>query len=181
MTNEQKIEALLFWKGEPMSIEKISTTLNLNKDEVLSSLTNLEKGLVGRGITLVKKDEEVMLGTIKDASEMIEAITKEELSRDLGKAALETLAIVLYEGPVSRATIDYIRGVNSSFILRNLSIRGLVEKINNPNDARSYLYRPSFDLLTFLGLESVENLPDFETIKTKINSFMSSGEDKPKE
>lgn len=174
MTNEQKLETLLFWKGEPMSLDKISKILDIPKNDVEVALENLKNSLGGRGVTLVQKEDEVMLGTIPEASSMIEEITKEELSRDLGKAALETLAIVLYEGPVSRATIDYVRGVNSSFILRNLSIRGLVERVQNPNDARAYLYKPTFQLLSFLGISNISELPNFEEAKVKIAEFMSA-------
>ena len=83
----------------------------------------LEQDLKGRGLSLVRTDDEVMLGTAKEFSGLIEDLAKEELSRDLGKAGLETLSIVLYLGPITRADIDYIRGVNSQFILRALLIR----------------------------------------------------------
>jgi len=95
----------------------------------LAALKNLETSLSDRGIVLVTKEDEVTLGTAKDTSELIEKLTKDELVRDLGKAGLETLSIIIYQGPISRAEIDYIRGVQSNFILRNLMIRGLVEKI----------------------------------------------------
>ena len=117
------------------------------------------------------------LTTITEASELIKQITKEELTKDLGKAALETLAIVLYQGPISRADIDYIRGVNSSFILRNLMIRGLIERMNNPNDPRGYLYRPTFELLSHLGITSVKELPEFDTVQENLTDFMRKNEE----
>ena len=103
---------------------------------------------------------------------MIEELCKEELSRDLGKAGLETLSIVLYRGPITRSGIDYIRGVNSTFILRNLLIRGLVEKIPNPNDQRSFLYRATFDLLSHLGIPRVEDLPEYGNTNESIEKFI---------
>ena len=69
-----------------------------------------------------------MLGTAPQMSATVETLTKEELMKDLGKAGLETISIILYKGPISRAEIDYIRGVQSNFILRNLLVRGLIEK-----------------------------------------------------
>lgn len=86
--------------------------------------------------------ESVMLATAPEASALIQGIVKEELSRDMGKAASETLAIVLYLGSIARSRIDWIRGVNSTFILRNLMIRGLVERITNPSDERSFYIVP---------------------------------------
>ena len=124
-----------------------------------------------RGLTLIQTDTEVMLGTAKEFSPLIEQLTKEELSRDLGKAGLETLSIVLYQGPISRADIDYIRGVNSQFILRNLLIRGLVERIDNPKDARSFLYKTTLDLLAHLGISKVEDLPEYEKVRSDIDAF----------
>lgn len=171
MELDAKIEAILFFKAEPMSIDKLVELLNCSQEELTESITKLQEKLTGRGLILVKKDNSIMLGTNPEASQLIENITKEELSKDLGKAGLETLAIIIYEGPISRASIDYIRGVNSSFILRNLMIRGLIEKINNEKDNRSFLYRPTFDLLQNLGIEKIEDLPEFEEVKKKLEIF----------
>jgi len=173
MTNAQKIEAILFWKAEPISFRKLSSLLNINNDELRAGILDLEKLLSGRGVTLIQTDEEVMLGTAKELSPLIEQLTKDELSRDLGKAGLETLSIVLYQGPISRADIDFIRGVNSQFILRALMIRGLVERIDNPKDARSFLYKPTLQLYAFMGITKSSDLPDFEQVQKDIESFKS--------
>ena len=87
---------------------------------------------------------------------------------------METLSIILYQGPISRSDIDYIRGVNSQFILRNLLIRGLIERIDNPNDARSFLYKVSINLLANLGINKIEELPEYEQVKKDIDLFKSS-------
>ncbi len=165
------IEAVLFWKAEPVAIADLAKQLEQSEEQVRTALVFLRGKLEGRGVMLVEKDGEVLLGTHPEAATLIERLTKEELSRDLGKAALETLTIVLYKGPVARAEIDYIRGVNSSFILRTLQVRGLVEKIINPADSRSYLYRPTFELLQHLGLSKVEDLPEFGSLVDEINQF----------
>ena len=86
----------------------------------------------------------------------------------MSKASLETLSIVLYKNGVTRALIDYIRGVNSSFTLRALLIRGLIEKIPDPKDNRRYIYKPTFDLLSFMGINKIEELPDYDTIIENI-------------
>jgi segregation and condensation protein B len=128
----------------------------------------LRERLQARGVQVLEKDGEVMLGTHPEASAIIEQLTKEELNRDLGKAGLETLTIVLYKGPITRAELDYIRGVNSSFILRHLTVRGLVDKVVNPADSRSFLYQPSFEVLQHLGITKKEELPDYEAAMTKL-------------
>ncbi len=171
MTLSSQLEAILFWKAEPVSIKKLIEWSGADKSAVKSALNELETGLQGRGLSLVRTDDEVMLATAREASELIEKLTKEELSRDLGKAGLETLSIVLYQGPISRADIDYIRGVNSQFILRNLLIRGLVERVENPADARSFLYKTTLDLLAHLGISKIEELPEYEQVRKDIEVF----------
>ncbi len=166
-----QLEALLFWKGEPMRRKKILEALDCSGAELETAISALEKKLEGRGVTLQSKDDEITLGTAKEMSAIIEKLTREELSRDLGKAGLETLAIILYKGPISRRDIDYIRGVNSTFIIRNLLVRGLVEKVQSKTDERVFLYKTTFDLLSFLGLKSEHDLPEFEAVKGEIQAF----------
>lgn len=177
MNTAAKLEAILFWKAEPVSIKKLGALLDVGTDEVTKGLEELEKGLQGRGLTLVRTDGEVMLGTAKEASELIEQLTKEELSRDLGKAGIETLSIILYQGPISRADIDYIRGVNSQFIIRNLLVRGLIERIENPNDSRSFLYKTTLQLLAHLGISKIEDLPEYEKVRKDIEAITSAKPD----
>ena len=171
MTLDARIESILFFKGESISREKLAATVGATISDTNAALTILEEKLVGRGLTLIYKEDEVMLGTSPEASDIIEKITKEELMRDLGKAGLETLSIILYRGPVSRREIDYIRGVNSNFILRNLMIRGLVEKVQNESDQRQFLYKPTFELLQYLGVQKLENLPEFSAVRTEIENY----------
>jgi segregation and condensation protein B len=165
---ETKIEAILFWKGEPMQIKKLAELLKVEKEEITQAVNNLKNSLLTRGIVLMENDGEVTLGTAPELSSLIEHLQKEELSKDLSKASLETLSIILYKNGAGRALIDYIRGVNSSFTLRALSIRGLIEKTTDPKDNRRYVYKPSFDLLSFMGVTKVEELPDYAEVNKGI-------------
>lgn len=168
---EQKIEAILFWRAEPITKKELGKILSVTEPDLDTALSNLETTLANRGIVLQRKDDEVTLVTSTVAASLIETLTREELSRDLGKAGLETLTIILYRGPITRRGIDYIRGVNSTFIIRNLLIRGLVEKIQNPNDLRGFLYRATFELLSHLGIKAVTELPEYQTIQEEIKAF----------
>src|SRR5688572_8852019 len=151
MDLESKIEAVLFFKGEPVSRKRLAEILKVDQSDLNDAIAGLQANLRGRGIVLQEKDNEVTLGTAPELTDLIENLQKEELNRDLSKASLETLSIILYKDGASRAEIDYIRGVNSSFTLRALSVRGLVERIVDPSDSRRYLYKPSFETLSFLG------------------------------
>lgn len=164
------IEAILFFKGEPVTLGRLSEITGKGKEDVEKALQELEKGLAERGVVLMRKGDEVMLGTRSEASPVIERLIKEELHRDLGRAGLETLSIILYLGPVPRSEIDYIRGVNSSFIIRNLLIRGLVERTENPNDKRSFIYKPTFELLSYLGIKKAEDLPEYAALREELSS-----------
>jgi len=169
MILESQIEAILFYKNEPLEIKKLSKLVERSEGEVKEALKNLAGLLEGRGICLIMTDTEVSLATAPAMKDIIEKIAKDEMSREIGKAGLETLAIILYNGPISRREIDYIRGVNSSFILRNLCMRGLIEKESDPKDQRILRYKKSLSLLAHLGLKTVEELPEFEMFKKKID------------
>lgn len=180
MNLETKLEAILFWKGEPISIKRLEDILKVSKTDIEQAVSNLKASLLNRGIVLIEKESEITLGTAPELASLIENLQKEELNKELSKASLETLSIVLYKNGASRSEIDYIRGVNSSFTLRALSIRGLVEKIIDSRDSRRYIYKPSLELLSFLGLKSIEELPDYSEVSNSINIAAKNLEDEIK-
>jgi segregation and condensation protein B len=173
MELESKIEGLLFYKGENVTRKKLAELLQVTPEEIEKGLERLEQSLLNRGLVLVQKDDEVMLGVAKELSPLIETIRKDEIGKELSKASLETLSIVLYKNGVARSEIDYIRGVNSSFILRNLLIRGLVEKITDPEDSRRIIYRPTFDTLSFMGITSVDKLPHYSHVRSELEEAIT--------
>lgn len=177
LRTEQQIEALLFYKGEPMSIKELANLLDYSENEVQESAQKLGESLKTRGVRLIVSEEMLELRTATDESVLIENMRKKELSRDLGKAGSEVLAIILYKGPVTRSEIDYIRGVNSTFILRNLLIRGLIEKVTNPKNSRSYIYRTTTELLSFLGVTSVLDLPEYQKVQSELKRFEKENKD----
>lgn len=161
--SRKKLAEVLSAQGGSASGGKVGET------EINVALENLKENLKQRGIVLIEREGEIMLGTAPELSDMIENLQKEELNKDLSKASLETLSIVLYKNGASRSEIDYIRGVNSSFTLRALSIRGLVEKVTDPKDNRRYIYKPSFELLSYMGVKSVQELPDYTEVSSSID------------
>lgn len=163
------IEALLFVLGEPVSMKRLMNLSRASPDDIQKALDELEQALGETGIRLVFGDGTVGLVTAPETSTIVSEVMKEEFSGDLSKAALETLSIVMYKGPLSRPDIDYVRGVNSTFTLRNLLVRGLVERVPNPADARSYLYKPSIDLLKYFGVSRLEELPAYKEFRENMN------------
>ena len=171
--NAQLIEAFLFWKGEPVTMRELAKSLKLDIQHIDTVLDYLGSQDVcqDKGIVVVRFEDKVTLGTHPNVGKTIEELTKEELSRDLGKSALETLAIILYQGPVKRSQIDYIRGVNSQFILRNLLVRGLIDRSTDPTDERSFVYSPSLELLSHLGVGHVKDLPEYEQVLESLKAL----------
>ena len=181
MDLEKKIEAILFWKGEPISVNKLADIFKVSKDEIAGAVSELSLKLADRGIVLMVREGELTLGTNPEVSDLIENLQKEELNKELSKASLETLSIVLYKNGVTRAEIDYVRGVNSSFTLRMLSIRGLIEKTLDPKDNRRYIYKPTFELLSYMGVKNVEELPDYTETNQNLSEAGIKMEEEMKE
>jgi segregation and condensation protein B len=176
ITLQAQLESLLFWKGEPTSLAELAKLTGASTEECVEALRALQAILhdAQRGIVLVSNNTEYELVTAPAMSQKIAELTKEELTKDLSKAALETLSIVLYRGPIRRSELDYIRGVNSQSILRILSIRGLITRTSDPKDERAFTYEPSLELLKMLGIESKESLPDFGDVTNDIEGFIAS-------
>lgn len=167
-----QIEALLFFKGEAVTTGFLAKALDISDDEVRAAIAILEQKLFGRGIILMQSGDDIELRTTPAMGQVIETLLKEELNKDLGKAGLETLATVLYRGPISRSEINYLRGVNSNYILRALLVRGLIEKVDQ--GGRSTVYLPTFELLSYMGVAKVEDLPGYEETTKAVEEFKQS-------
>lgn len=168
---EQKIEAVLFYENEPVEIKRLCKILDSDQKAVKGALASLAKNLEGRGICLINNGDKVSLATSLETQNLIENLEKERMSREIGKAGLETLAIILYNGPVSRREIDFVRGVNSTYVLRSLSMRGLIERELKEEGEKSYKYKASLPLLAHLGIKSLDELPEFVNLNRKLTDI----------
>lgn len=168
-----RIEGLLFASGEPMSVNKIMEILACSVLEVESSIKELleEYSLTNRCFDIIKKGSEgtvnYQIVTNKNISLDIQKLNNTVLEGDLTKSALETLCVVMYRGPLNRSEIDEVRGANSSYILRSLVLRGLVNRFVNPKRKNEFLYEASFDILKHLGINDLSTLPDYD----KLHNF----------
>ncbi len=171
---ESQIESVLLFRNEPVTVGELTKLLGASAAEVKVALNNLQDFYQERGIVVVSTGEEFGLGTHPENSPLIERLQKDDFSRELGRAGLETLAVVLYRGPVSRREIDQIRGVNSGFILRTLLIRGLVERTDSVSGERSFSYQPTLKLFQHLGLRKKEELPEFAQAWQKLEEFVKT-------
>lgn len=169
-----QLEAVLFASGEPLTKVRLAKLFDTSAESVQEALDALRTMLDGRGLSLVETDGEVELRTSSEASDAIKRLRESELSRDLGKASLETLALILYKGSATRGEIDWVRGVNSAAAVRALSLRGLVERYDDPDDKRRARYRATVGALSHLGVEKREQLPRY----TELSEMLSTEEKK---
>jgi|CXWL01.1.fsa_nt_gi segregation and condensation protein B len=172
-TIENLIEAALFFKGGTMSLKELAAAVNVTVEEADTYVKSLAMSLEGRGLRVVYENGHVALGTAPSAHEMIEKMRREELDGPLGKAGLETLAIVMFKGPLSRSDIEYVRGVNSTTTLRTLLIRGLIERAENPKDKRSFIYQATAELPAYFGISTLSELPAYEETRNKIDAMFA--------
>ncbi len=166
------LEALLFIFGEPLDSKKIADTLKTDEEKVKIAAKELSRRLSDEdgGIVLVENGNKYMLATKPQYSALVEKFITDDLKEDISPASLETLSIIAYFGPATRAQIDYLRGVNSSYILRNLLIRGL---INRKSKGNAFEYEISFDFLKFMGIDNVEKMPQYEEYQKLKEQYFS--------
>jgi len=160
------IESALFVKGEPIKISQLAKIVRVKKSEIIESVQKLVRKYKQNdsGLIIIKKNDKVQLATKPENAKYINQIIKKDLQNSLSRTALEVLAIIAYRSPISRLDIEAIRGVNSSFTLRNLLMRGLIIRETNSKDQRGYLYEISFEFLKKMGITSIKKLPNYEKL-----------------
>ena len=162
-SNTQLIHALLFTSGETWRFSELAETLQLSKSDVNSAVSELADALKDTAIITLIHEESITLVTKPELKEELQKLEKEELAKEFSKGAIETLALIAYKGPIGKSDIDYIRGVNSQFMLRNLVLRGMIEK---QIGGKGYII--TADALRFLGVTAVDQLPQFKEFFTEI-------------
>lgn len=154
------IESILFVAGEPVSVERLSSVLGVEPERVEAALAALAEGCTSRGVRLQRHGERVQLVTAPEAATVVERFLGAEPDNHLSQAAIETLAVIAYRQPITRAQIEAVRGVNCDGVLRTLLNRGLIEEVGRLEQAgRPILYGTTFAFLQHFGLNSLSDLP----------------------
>ena len=160
------VEGLLFLSGEDgLTISEISTIIEKNEDEVKSIIKELYNDYESsdRGIMIEYLGDHYKLTTKKEHKEYYKKLSIDDDNAPLSSSALEVLAIIAYNAPITRIDIDNIRGVNSSYVVRKLLIKGLIEDVGKseaPGRPKLYNITPRF--LDYFGLGSIDELPKLE-------------------
>lgn len=159
---ESTIEAILFASGEPVEAERIALAIGIEKDEVLAAAKELgdEYGFNQRGIRLVRTEERLQLVSAPEYADTVVKTLERRKPPKLSQPALEVLAICAYFQPVTRAYVEQVRGVDSSYTMGILLEKGLIEscgKLDVPG--RPAIYRTTDLFLRTMGITELSELP----------------------
>lgn len=181
---QRYIKAYLFWAAEPIQkpvlqkhIEQYMVSLGewagedfatIFEQAIVAMKQRLLESAEKHGSTvLVVTDNTLELRLAPQVAGLISQVEKDTETRDIGKAGMETLAIILYENGATKRRIEYIRGINAQFTLRNLLTRGLIAK-SEKNGERGVIYIPTTETLAFLGITSIDQLPNYGELVSRL-------------
>jgi segregation and condensation protein B len=162
------LESILFVSNKPLKTKALAKILEQPENEVQEALNILEAEKKETGVVVINNNGEYQLATNALNSTAVKNFLNAELREKLTDATVEVLAIISYRQPISKAEIEAIRGVNSQYSLRHLLMRGLIEKVSNPQDQRSFLYQTTTEFLQHLGISTTKDLPEFEKLVSQI-------------
>jgi segregation and condensation protein B len=155
-----QLEAMLFVAAEPVTTSQLAAALDVSNSVVERGLNELNASLASRGLRLQRHAGRVQLTTAPELAELIERFLGLEATSHLSRAALETLAIIAYQQPVTRPQIDAIRGVNSDSMMKSLLNKGLIlESGRADGPGRPILYSTTPEFLQHFGLNSILEMP----------------------
>ena len=160
------LQSLLLISAKPLSLSGLQKTVGMTDDEFKQAIVVLQEtfNTDSSGIHLIVHEGKAQFASHPDEADVVKTFFKQEMVGELSRPSLETLTIIAYRGPMTKPEIEQIRGVNCSMILRNLLMRGL---INEKEDRQRLqpVYTVSVDFIRHLGLDSIEQLPDFAALR----------------
>ena len=167
------LEGLLFVVGEDgLTLEQIEDILEINEEDAKNLIMELKKDYEdeSRGLRIDFLGNRFKITTKFEHKEYYQKLIENPETNFLSQAALETLAIIAYNEPLTRIQIDNIRGVNSSQIVRKLVAKGFVKEVGRSElPGRPILYETTSEFLDYFGLSSIEDLPNIDDILNSVN------------
>lgn len=168
MQLKDQIESILFVSSKPLSLKQLIKFLQAPEENIRAALDELANDRKNSGIVVLEASGYLQLATHSENTDLVKNFLNSDLREKLTDATIEVLSIIAYRQPISKSEIEAIRGVNSQYSVRQLLMRGLIEKVNNPNDARGNLYQVTTEFLQQLGIQSIADLPDFQKLTEHI-------------
>ncbi|MBI3957133.1 MAG: SMC-Scp complex subunit ScpB [Candidatus Kerfeldbacteria bacterium] len=169
-TIDSHVESILFVSGRPLTVKKLAELTGHSAAEVHDALDRLIKKhqAVPGGVQINRIGQSYQMATTPASAKIVQTFLEEEEKKELTKPSLEALTIIAYRGPITKAELELIRGVNCSLILRNLLIRGLIESFEDAA-AMTTRYQVTFDFLHYLGIRETRELPDYDKLNSDEN------------
>ncbi len=162
------ILGILFYEADSLSVGELSDILGEKPEDIRQALSTLKEEYSGeRSIIMLNQGESYQLVLSGPARDILLSRDIKEREGELSRAALETLSCIIYLGSATKSQIDYIRGVQSSYMLRSLSSRGLIAR--SGRSGRDTVYVPTVETLRFMGIAKIEDMPDYEKISAEFN------------
>lgn len=170
---------MLFVAEAPVSLRRLAEVAGCDEAAVAEALEELEQQLAGRGIRLQRHHELVQLVTAPEAAAAVERFLGLDGTVRLSNAALETLAVIAYRQPVTRAQIEQVRGVSADRAIATLIAHGLIEEVGRLNAVgRPALFGTTVEFLEHFGLRSLADLPPLpQAEEESADPLGSSGEE----
>lgn len=166
---KSQIESLLLASGKPISLKEIARIVGESVAGIQKEINSLTEEYKERGLRIIKQGESYFMVTASENAEVVAKFLNEELRYELSPAALETLAIVVYKQPVTRAEIEEIRGADCTKLVRTLMIRGLICEVGRKEaPGRPILYSTTAQMMTYLGIENEGELPKLEEVANDL-------------
>lgn len=157
------IEAILFACGEPVPLDKLSEASGMDENTTAKLVTQLERryAVRGSGLRIIRLDNSFQMATRADLSDHVKAALERSKQVPLSQAAMECLAVIAYNQPVTKGFVEQVRGIDSSSVVNNLAQRGLIEEAGRLDvPGRPVTYRTTEVFLRCFGISSLEQLPD---------------------
>ena len=158
------LEGLLFVVGDDgLDLDEISRVLEISKEETKELIKDLQNDYQSdsRGIRIDFLGDKLKLTTKKEHNMYYQKLLTTEDNTTLSQAALETLAIIAYNQPITRVKVDELRGISNNHIIRKLVAKGLIKESGRSNmPGRPILYETTSEFLDYFGLSSIDELPD---------------------
>jgi len=160
------IESLLFVSSEPVAIGQIATALYVSEEQIEEALSEMKAAASNgsaRGVRVQRRGNKIQLTTRPECAPYVERFLDLSSTSRLSKPALETLAIVAYQQPVTRPEIEMVRGVNCDGVIQTLLSKGLIEEVGRLETAgRPIQYGTTFAFLQYFGLSNLDDLPQLK-------------------
>ena len=160
------IESLLFIAGTPLSLKVLKDIIELPEKEIHRLITELTEEYKDRGIMVIEVAEGFQMATNNEHSPWVKKLITTKIPSRLSQKSLETLALIAYKQPITKAEIEAIRGVNSEGVIRTLLDRKIIKILGRKEvPGRPLLYGTSKEFLHYLGLKSLSELPTFKDLQ----------------